>query len=185
MVTFTGAVNYSTSDDLATCTDTSSTVDYPNNINRIFITNGQTITDYVRYYINSTLMYTSTVINSGTFYPACHNDMADAECEFIPSSGAFSWDIKNTADEWTDPGNTENYVSACNTDTTGQQVYLPAFFQIRPTATAIEIRETTTGTFNLVHTQSHTMQDGDVLKVEFSGTPSTSDTLLPPPVAWI
>ena len=68
MVNFTGAHYYTTSSNTATCTRTDpATAPYPDDTNRIFTSDSITPTQYLEYYINGVLIYTSTGIIADQF----------------------------------------------------------------------------------------------------------------------
>ena len=182
MVNFTGAHYYTTSSNTATCTRTDpATAPYPDDTNRIFTSDSITPTQYLEYYINGVLIYTSTGINSGTIYGAVHNNQINAESTWIISSSEISWDVGSTAALWNTGGSTDNYISGCNSSTTGAEIYSPTYFKLLKSGTKIWIYE---GAIN-VHSQTFSFSNDDIIKVKFAATPppgATGARLPPPPI---
>ena len=162
---------YSISTDVATPTGTSTTSRF------CYDSDSITVNTFVKVYVNSTLVHTSTNINSGTFYPYAQCDAGDDPTQETPqklehpSSLEFTWTITQT------PISNRNIYVGFNANTSGGVWGTMSLSCYSDHGSWTYVREgTTTYEFDNI-----TAQAGDVIKIVFAVGQSGTGTRLPPP----
>jgi len=135
----------------------------------------------VKFYHNSTLLYTATSGSTGTMYAKTHSYYVDMEAGMSSDGGSYTWTVEGDSADWIADSSGASVISLDDsTSGSGRSDSKYAFkFQDNAGDKLIILVDN-----SVISETAVSISDGDTFKLEW-GAASGSGTFLPPPPAFV